>query len=100
MRDDRILLEDILERISLTTEFVKDGHEVFSRTRMAQEGVIRNLEIIGEACRLLSPTIRDANDEVPWSQIIAFRNFATHVYWDIRVERVWTIVTEDLPRLR
>jgi uncharacterized protein with HEPN domain len=46
MRDDREFLDDILERIRLTYEFVQDGRDTFISSRVTQEAVIRNLEII------------------------------------------------------
>ncbi len=100
MRDDLAFLEDILERIDLTTEFVTDGREAFESSRVTQEAVIRNLEIIGEAARHISDDLRSNHPEIPWKQIIAFRNFVTHVYWGIKLERIWQIIEDDLMPLR
>jgi uncharacterized protein with HEPN domain len=100
MRDDRAFLEDILERIALTAEFTAQGRSAFMASRLVQEAVVRNLEIIGEASRSLSDDVRDQHPEVPWRQIAAFRNFAIHTYWQIKLERVWRIVEQDLPPLK
>ncbi|MEO8609470.1 MAG: DUF86 domain-containing protein [Chloroflexota bacterium] len=99
MRDDRAFLEDILERIRLTDEFLQPGRDEFFRSRLIQEAVIRNLEIIGEASRGISETLRLQHPEVPWKQIAAFRNFVIHVYWGIKLDRVWEIVEKELPTL-
>jgi uncharacterized protein with HEPN domain len=99
-RDDRAFLEDMLARLDLITEFTKDGRDQFMNTRLIQEAVIRSLEIIGEASRNLSQPLRDVYIEVPWRQIAAFRNFVIHVYWDIKLERIWEIVQNDLPVLK
>jgi uncharacterized protein with HEPN domain len=32
--------------------------------------------------------------------MVAFRNFAVHAYWNIRLERIWYIVENDLPILK
>ena len=100
MRADRDFLDDILERIELTESFTAEGREVFMASRMIQEAVIRNLEVIGEASRAVSEELRQKHPEVPWKQIAAFRNFVVHVYWDIKLERVWQIVERDLPPLK
>jgi uncharacterized protein with HEPN domain len=100
LRDDRALLADMLERIRLTDEFVAPGREAFAGSRLIQEAVIRNPEIIGEASRSLLERLRDQHPEVSWKQISAFRNFVIHVYWDIKLERIWSIVETDLPALR
>lgn len=99
-RSDRLLLEDILERIQMIAEFTRSDRDAFTQSRMMQEAVLRALEIIGEASRNLSDEIRDAHSDVPWRKIGAFRNFVIHVYWDVKLERVWEIVEHDLPTLR
>ena len=100
MRDDLEFLDDMLSRIKLTNQFVVDGREAFHSSRVTQEAVIRNLEVIGEAARNISDQLRSEHPDVPWKQIIAFRNFVTHVYWGIKLERIWQIVEDDLPPLQ
>ncbi len=99
MRDDQDFLEDILERIRLTVEFTAQGREAFFASRLTQEAVVRNLEVIGEASRSLSDELRQRHSEVPWREIAAFRNFAIHTYWQIKLDRVWRIVEQDLTPL-
>ena len=99
MRDDHALLHDILERIQLTYTFTKEGRETFMSSRLIQEAVLRNLEIIGEAARIVSEDLRNEHPEIPWRQIGAFRNFVIHVYWSVKLERIWQIVDVDLPVL-
>lgn len=90
----------MLERIELVEEFTLAGWEAFTQSRMMQEAVIRGLEIIGEASRNVSEVLRTENPQISWRQIAAFRNFVIHVYWDIKLERVWEIVDKDLPTLK
>lgn len=99
-RDDRAFIEDMLARVELVAVFTQPGRDAFMQDRMRQEAVIRGLEIIGEASRNISEDLRDAHPEVPWRQIAAFRNFVIHVYWDIKLERIWEIVANDLPALK
>jgi uncharacterized protein with HEPN domain len=100
MRLDQDSLADILERIALTYEFVKEGRDVFLQSRLIQEAVIRNLEIIGESSRNISEDLRKNHPEIAWKQIAAFRNFVIHAYWAINLERVWQIIENDLPPLK
>jgi len=100
VRDDRAFLEDMLGRVKLVEEFTAGGRDAFMESQLTQEAVIRSLEIIGEASRNISETMRDAHPEIPWRQIVAFRNFVIHVYWDIKLERIWEIVENDLPALK
>jgi uncharacterized protein with HEPN domain len=100
VRDDRDLLQDILDRIQLTYDFISEGHEAFMASRLIQEAVLRNLEIIGEAARVISEDLRQKHSEIPWKQIGAFRNFVIHVYWSVKLERIWQIIEVDLPTLQ
>ncbi len=100
MRDDRDLLQDMLERIQLTYTFTSEGRETFMSSRLIQEAVLRNLEIIGEAARVISEDFRLKHPEIPWKQIGAFRNFVIHVYWSVKLERIWQIIEVDLPILQ
>jgi uncharacterized protein with HEPN domain len=49
MRDDRVYLEHITLQL-----FVESGKDEFIKSRLIQDAVIRNLEIIGEAVKNLS----------------------------------------------
>lgn len=61
---------------------------------------MHQITIIGEAAGRLTPEFRAVHaDLLPWSQMKAMRNILIHGYDEIRIERVWTVATEDLPRL-
>ena len=62
--------------------------------------MVHHLQIIGEAVRSLSETLRQSNPEVPWAQIRAMRNILVHEYFDVDLEEVWVTVERDLPRLK
>ena len=61
--------------------------------------VVRLLEIIGEAARVVSTEFRDANPEIPWPQIVGLHNRLIHGYTDVDWDVLWDIVTNDLPKL-
>ena len=99
-RQDRVFIEDMLTRITMIEDFTVPGRDIFMQSKMMQEAVIRSLEVIGEASRNISDVVRETNTDIAWRQIIAFRNFAAHVYWDIKLDRVWSIISQDLPTLK
>jgi uncharacterized protein with HEPN domain len=74
--------------------------EEFFRRRMTQDAVVRQLEIVGEATRNLSDAFRAAHSEVPWRDIVAMRNRIAHAYFDVDLQVVWEVVTNDLPALK
>jgi uncharacterized protein with HEPN domain len=62
--------------------------------------VIRNLEVIGEAVRGVSPATRERHPEVPWKQIAGTRDRVIHGYFTVDLEIVWEIVETELAGLR
>ena len=57
MRDDRVYLEHVLDSAERIRRFIAAGRDAFFADDMAQDAVVRNLEIIGEATKRLSEVI-------------------------------------------
>lgn len=62
-------------------------------SRLIQDGVIRNLELIGEATKHPSAELRAANPEIPWRQIAGMRDVLTHDDLKVNLARVWSTVS-------
>ncbi|MFZ7103263.1 MAG: DUF86 domain-containing protein [Peptococcaceae bacterium] len=45
--------------------YTESGKETFFNTKLIQDGVIRNLEIIGEATKNISKELRDGYLDIP-----------------------------------
>lgn len=73
--------------------------ERFVTERIAQHAMMRLIQIIGEAARKVSPGFRSAHPEIPWDQIIGMRHRLVHEYFRIIPEKVWEVVTADVPAL-
>jgi len=58
-----------------------------------------SIEIIGEAVKNLSPTIRDVHPVIPWSAIAGMRDKLIHGYFGIKWIVVWSVIKNDLPDL-
>jgi uncharacterized protein with HEPN domain len=99
MRADRLRLLDALEQIDLISRFSQGGREAFFHDVLIQSALLHRLALLGEACRGLSPALREAHPEVPWAQIIAFRNVVIHEYFGIDLELVWPIVSQHIAAL-
>ena len=65
-----------------------------------QDAIIRQLEIVGEASKRLSSSLRDATPEIPWRRICGLRDVLIHNYMGVDLEAVWTIVESSTPALR
>ncbi|WOD38190.1 DUF86 domain-containing protein [Nodosilinea sp. E11] len=100
MRSDREKLEDILEAIERIERYAVQGVQAFEQSELIQVWFIQNLQVIGEASRSLSASIREQHPEVPWSQIIGMRNVLAHNYFEVDVDIVWTVIDQELPALK
>jgi uncharacterized protein with HEPN domain len=62
--------------------------------------VIRNFEVIGEACRnvlLHHAEFAASHAEVPWQLAYEMRNALAHGYFSVDLARVWASIHTDLP---
>jgi uncharacterized protein with HEPN domain len=90
-----------LRHIDLAERFAH-GHsyESLRDNLQALYAVIRSLEIISEASRLLSDGLKSRHTAIPWREMAAAGNFYRHDYEDVTPRRVWKTLHEDLPPLR
>ena len=101
MANENLYLKNIIEsieKISLYTEGFDE--KSFQADGKTQDAVIRQLEIIGEASRLLPDEIKQANSQVPWRDISGMRNHLIHRYFKVDIEEVWRTVQNDLSPLK
>jgi uncharacterized protein with HEPN domain len=101
MKDDSVYLHHIIDAF-MQIEYYIDGvsHEEFLSNKLLQDGVIRQLEVMGEAARNLSDDLRNEYPQVPWRQMIGLRNRMIHAYFNVNLQIIWEIVQGDLPDLK
>lgn len=95
---DRTRLGHIKDFIDAIREYSAIGRQAFMASRLHQDAVVRNFEIIGEASNHLSAEFRETT-QGSWQQLKAFRNFLAHQYMCVDTALVWNIVVNDLPAL-
>ncbi len=99
MKDDRIYLLHIRDAIQHILEYTAPGKEGFLADRKTQDAVVRNLEIIGEATKRLSPSLKEANQDIAWKPIAGLRDKLIHDYFGIDLHLVWDVIERELPIL-
>lgn len=62
--------------------------------------VIRNLEVIGEAARRVSPVLRVTLPDLDWRRICGTRDVLSHGYIVVDIEEVWTVAAEHSPEVQ
>ena len=55
MKDDRLYLLHMFERCERIARFIAPGRSAFMASEQLQDAVIRNIEVIGEAAKRVSP---------------------------------------------
>ena len=101
VREDTVYLRHILDAAERIGRYLAGvSWERFEREELLQDGVIRQLEVIGEATRRLSREVRGRYSEVPWGDIAGMRDKLIHDYMGVDVELVWTTAVEDVPVLK
>lgn len=96
-----IILDDILEAINLIEQYTNTlSIGEFQKDTKTRDATLRNLEIVGEACKLIPETIKERYDNIPWRKIIGLRNIVIHKYFGVDLDLVWYIITVQLPELK
>jgi uncharacterized protein with HEPN domain len=90
-----------IERIERYTADLSEP--MFLADERTQDAVIRNLEVIGEACRNVerhAPEFAAAHPELPLAAAYQMRNAVAHGYFKVDLPVVWRTLRSDLPLLK
>lgn len=99
MSDDRAHVLDMLNAAAAILKFIDaKPQEAFIVDDLLQSAVLYQFTVLGEACRRVSTTFREANTSVDWTGIAGFRNRIVHEYDSVNLDVVWQIVQTDVPR--
>jgi len=99
-RKDIDLIRDISESIERIISYTNNiEYKNFESDYKTQDAVIRNIEIMGEAVKLLSEKTKKDNTDIPWRNIAGTRDKLIHDYFGVNIDIVWDIVKEDIPSL-
>ena len=92
-------LNDILTAIKRIKMFMeKMSLSEFERDLKTQSSVIWQLVVMGEAVSRLPENFTKKHSAVPWQKVKDFRNVVVHKYDQIRVDLLWEIIQNNLPK--
>ena len=105
MSTDQQRLADYLDHICSAIEridrYTEDMDELaFLNNQMAQDAVVRNFEIIGEASHNIEnhfPDFVATHPELPLASAYQMRNAIAHGYFKVDFEIVWKTIHSELP---
>jgi uncharacterized protein with HEPN domain len=97
-------LEHILQALERIERYTTGKSAAdFMADTLIQDGVLRNLAILGEAAHRLmadAPDFMAAHPEIPLAKIYATRNRITHAYEEVDLNILWNLILYDVPVLR
>jgi len=98
---DKERLEHILSAIAIIDEGLANySKEELLTNHLLYYGLVKQLEIIGEAANLLTHEFRESHKEVDWRPIVNMRNVLVHDYIHISQEILWDTITNNIPELK
>lgn len=98
-RDDACVLDMLIAARKIRAFTAGVTLDRFLRDELMQHGIMRLIEILGEAARHVSDDFRATHSEIPWRQIIGMRNRMVHEYFRVIPAKVWEVVEQEIPSL-
>jgi uncharacterized protein with HEPN domain len=107
-RGDALRVNDYLQHIAEAIDNINEYTAGMDSARYladkkTRDAVIRNFEVIGEACNNVSkhhPEFAKTHASIPWNFAYEMRNAIAHGYFKIDHDVVWRTIQDDLPRLK
>jgi uncharacterized protein with HEPN domain len=99
-RDESAYIADMLEACTRIAEYV----EGFDSERLVSDGrtldaVVRNLEILGEAAKRVTPATRAVALDLPWRSIAGLRDVLIHDYFGVDAQLVADVALNKVPAI-
>lgn len=106
-RGDPLRVRDYLEHIAQAIVNIREYTAGMDATayladRKTQDAVVRNFEVIGEACNNVAKHHAEfaaGHAEIPWNFAYEMRNALAHGYFKVDHRIVWQTIKADLPAL-
>ncbi len=100
-RELNTYLSDIIDAIRKIEKYTTDlCFNDFIEDELVQDGVVRNLEVIGEAVKKIPEDVRRDKPQIDWRKVAGLRDILIHEYFAVDFEIIWDVVKNKIPELR
>lgn len=101
MREYRLYLEDMAEAVKKIEKYSRGFNaQKLRKEDLVVDGIIRNLEIIGEAVKHIPRPIKNKYSKIEWKKIAGLRDILAHEYFGVDIDILWDIVANKIPDLK
>lgn len=98
---DKARLEHILNACDvIANALVRYGYEPMLQDPILYHGLVKHVEIIGEAVYMLSKEFKATHSEIDWQPIEDMRHILVHDYYRINPALLRPVVEKEVPALR
>ena len=94
-----LFLEDMQQAMERVGRYCAGlDFKAFCANELVVDGVVRNLEVMGEAAKKMPASVQQAHPQLPWSQMYRMRNRISHEYFGLDYATIWRVATQHLPQ--
>ena len=94
------ILSDIEQAIKRILFYMENlTIEEFYEDIRTQDAVTRNIEIIGEAAKMVDEETKELDSTIEWSLMAKTRDRLIHHYFGVNYDVIWAICKENLPEI-
>ena len=100
-KNDSYYMEQALEDINAIVGYTKglSYDELLSDVKTIDAAMFRLQQMV-EKIKKLSPEFKELHKEIPWGDIVGFRNGIVHEYGKTDYTTVYEVVTKDIYQLK
>jgi len=100
-KDDTYYMEKALNEIDIIVDYTKGlSYEEFMSDGRNVDATVFRLEQMIEHIKHLSPDFRQMHNNIPWGDIIGFRNGLVHEYGETDYTTLYEVVSKDVYELK